>query len=126
MEHHDHGTIRPQLAAGLLTGTITLGGLGYYYLLVTGKLTLDTGIGRRVRPLGPYSVTVAAPAETVFDVIAAPYLAAHAPRDGRQATGARARDRHGPGRALHQHPRRQAHRRDAGNGPREEIIPTLA
>jgi len=74
MEHHGHATIPPQLAAGLLTGTITgLGGLGYY-LLVTGKLTLDTGIGRRVRPLGPYSVTVAAPAETVFDVIAAPYL----------------------------------------------------
>ena len=74
MEHHGHRTIRPQLAAGLLTGTITgLGGLGYY-LLVTGKLTFDTGISRRVRPLGPYSVTVAAPAETVFDVIAAPYL----------------------------------------------------
>jgi hypothetical protein len=74
MEHHGHGTIRPALAAGLLTCAVTgLGGLGYY-LLVTGKLTLDTGIGRRVRPLGPYSVTVAAPAETVFDVIAAPYL----------------------------------------------------
>src|SRR5712691_9354266 len=48
-------------------------GLGYY-LVVTGKLTVDTGWGRRVRPLGPFSVEVAAPAETVFDVIAAPYL----------------------------------------------------
>lgn len=48
-------------------------GLGYY-LAVTGKLTLDTGWGRRVRPLGPFGVEIAAPAATVFDVIAAPYL----------------------------------------------------
>ena len=48
-------------------------GLGYY-LVVTGKLTLDTGWGRRVRPLGPFGVDITAPAETVFDVIAAPYL----------------------------------------------------
>ena len=33
-----------------------------YYLVVTGKLTLDTGWGRRVRPLGPFGVEVAAPA----------------------------------------------------------------
>ena len=45
-----------------------------YYLVVTGKLTVDTGWGRRVRPLGPFSVEVGAPAGTVFDVIAAPYL----------------------------------------------------
>jgi hypothetical protein len=45
-----------------------------YYLVVTGKLTLDTGWGRRVRPLGPFGVEVTAPAGTVFDVIAAPYL----------------------------------------------------
>ena len=45
-----------------------------YYLVVTGKLTVDTGWGRRVRPLGPFRVEVAAPAGTVFDVIAAPYL----------------------------------------------------
>jgi len=50
-----------------------LAGLGYY-LVVTGKLTVDTGWGRRVRPLGPFGVEVAAPAITVFDVIAAPYL----------------------------------------------------
>src|SRR5512140_987088 len=51
-----------------------LAGLGYY-LVVTGKLTIDTGWGRRVRPLGPFGVEVAAPAATVFDVIAVPYLA---------------------------------------------------
>ena len=45
-----------------------------YCLVVTGKLTIDTGWGRRVRPLGPFSIEVAAPAPTVFDVIAAPYL----------------------------------------------------
>jgi hypothetical protein len=50
-----------------------LAGLAYY-LLVTGKLTVDTGWGRRVRPLGPFGVQIAAPAATVFDVIAAPYL----------------------------------------------------
>jgi len=48
-------------------------GLGYY-LVVTGKLTIDTGWGRRVRPLGPFGVQVGAPAATVFDLIAAPYL----------------------------------------------------
>jgi Polyketide cyclase / dehydrase and lipid transport len=48
-------------------------GLGYY-LTVTGKLTLDTGSARRIRPLGPLSVRVAAPVEVVFDVIAEPYL----------------------------------------------------
>jgi hypothetical protein len=50
-----------------------LAGLGYY-LVVTGKATIDTGWGRRVRPLGPFGVQIAAPAATVFDVIAAPYL----------------------------------------------------
>jgi hypothetical protein len=50
-----------------------MAGLGYY-LVVTGKLTVDTGWGRRTRPLGPFGVDVAAPAGAVFDVIAAPYL----------------------------------------------------
>lgn len=56
-----------------LVSAAGLAGLGYY-LVVSGKLTADIGWGRRVRPLGPLSVQVAAPAETVFDVIAAPYL----------------------------------------------------
>ena len=43
-------------------------------LVASGQLTLDTGIGRTVRPLGPIIVLMAAPRETVFDVIAAPYL----------------------------------------------------
>jgi len=59
------------VVAGSVAGGIA--GLGYY-LLVSGKLTIDTGWGRRIRPLGPFSVQIAAPAATVFDVIAAPYL----------------------------------------------------
>jgi Polyketide cyclase / dehydrase and lipid transport len=56
-----------------LAGTGMLAGLGYY-LVVTGRLTVDTGYGRRIRPLGPFGIEIAAPAETVFDVIAGPYL----------------------------------------------------
>jgi hypothetical protein len=53
-----------------------LGGLavGAYGLLIRGALTLDLGVGRRVRPLGPARWTIAAPPEIVFDVIAGPYL----------------------------------------------------
>jgi hypothetical protein len=43
-------------------------------LVARGGLTLDTGIGRRLRPLGPIALHIAAPPEVVFDVIAAPYL----------------------------------------------------
>jgi hypothetical protein len=56
------------LAAAALIGAVG------YRLVVGGELTLDTGRGRRIRPLGPLTVGIAAPRETVFDVIAAPYL----------------------------------------------------
>jgi hypothetical protein len=45
-----------------------------YRMVVTGAATLDLGWGRSIRPLGPIEVAVAAPVETVFDVVAAPYL----------------------------------------------------
>jgi hypothetical protein len=45
-----------------------------YRLLARGELTLDTGIGRTVQPLGPVEFSIAAPREIVFDVIATPYL----------------------------------------------------
>jgi hypothetical protein len=45
-----------------------------YVGLVTGACPLDLGIGRRTRPLGPQHLEVAAPRETVFDLIAGPYL----------------------------------------------------
>lgn len=47
---------------------------GLYALIVRGALTLDLGVGRRLRPLGPIIRTIAAPPEVVFDVIAGPYL----------------------------------------------------
>ena len=43
-------------------------------MAVRGSLTLDVGIGRQLRPLGPIRVAMGAPPETVFDVVAAPYL----------------------------------------------------
>jgi hypothetical protein len=45
-----------------------------YVLVVRGSLTLDLGIGRTLRPLGPLVYSIAAPRETVLDVIAGPYL----------------------------------------------------
>lgn len=48
--------------------------VGGYLGLVTGAVPVDLGVGRRIRPLGPVTVTVDAPRETVFDVIAEPYL----------------------------------------------------
>jgi hypothetical protein len=43
-------------------------------LVARAGLTLDIGIGRRLRPLGPIALHIAAPPELVFDIIAAPYL----------------------------------------------------
>ncbi len=58
---------------GLTAGVVAAAGL-VVRLAVAGAVTVDTGIGRRVRPLGPIDVPIAAPREVVFDVIAAPYL----------------------------------------------------
>jgi hypothetical protein len=57
-----------RLAAGALIGAAGYG------LAVSGGLTVDTGLGRRTRPLGPLTFAIAAPRTTVFDVIASPYL----------------------------------------------------
>jgi len=45
-----------------------------YRALVTGALTVDTGWGRRVRPLGPLAVPIAAPRQQVYDLLTQPYL----------------------------------------------------
>lgn len=58
---------------GLLAAGAAAGGVGYR-LLITGGLTVDTGWGRTLQPLGPFSIDIAASPEVVFDVIAAPYL----------------------------------------------------
>ena len=44
-----------------------------YALTVKGALALDLDIGRRMRQLGPQEVTIAAPRDVVFDVVASPY-----------------------------------------------------
>jgi hypothetical protein len=59
-------------ARTVVGGVGVLGGL--YVLLVKGALTLDLGVGRVTRPLGPIQRDIAAPPELVFDIIAAPYL----------------------------------------------------
>ena len=58
-----------------LTGVAGAGGAGagLYLGLVTGAVTLDLGIGRRTRPLGPLEVTIEAPRQRVYDVATAPY-----------------------------------------------------
>jgi Polyketide cyclase / dehydrase and lipid transport len=49
-------------------------GLSLYGLLVRGSLTVDLGIGRTVRQLGPFTWEIAASRELVFEVISSPYL----------------------------------------------------
>ena len=58
------------LAGAAGAGLLAAGGA----LVTRAGLTLDIGIGRRLRPLGPISLQIAAPPEVVFDVVAAPYL----------------------------------------------------
>lgn len=68
---------RRHAAAALLGGTAlavtaTSGYLGYLGI-VTGRVTLDLGAGRRTRPLGPLVVDIAANREQVYAAAAAPY-----------------------------------------------------
>ncbi len=63
-------------ALATLAGTVAL--------LSLGKLTLDVGWGRRLRPLGPQVVRIEAPRERVFDLIAVPYLSMRPPRELRE------------------------------------------
>jgi hypothetical protein len=58
----------------VVAALIAVGGHRVYRLLASGALTIDVGVGRRVRSLGPVSWEIAAPRELVFDVIASPYL----------------------------------------------------
>jgi hypothetical protein len=58
----------------ILSLALVAGGRRAYRLLASGALTIDVGVGRRVRGFGPTCWTVAADRETVFDTIAGPYL----------------------------------------------------
>src|SRR5918994_6517459 len=70
------GSIPRVLSYATVGAGVTAAG---YVGLVTGACPVDLRIGRRVRPLGPQLVEMAAPREVVFDVIAEPYLG-RAPR----------------------------------------------
>jgi hypothetical protein len=58
----------------LLAAIIAFAGHRGYRLLTSGAATLDVGVGRRLRSLGPRSWDIAVGRELVFDVIAGPYL----------------------------------------------------
>lgn len=64
-----------RIFAAAVAGSATAFALRLVYrLLARGALTIDIGVGRRLRPLGPLTWTISAPPELVFDVIAAHYL----------------------------------------------------
>ncbi len=58
----------------LLGAALILSGKRAYRFYASGGVTIDSGLGRRVRELGPVTWEIAAERETVFDVIAGPYL----------------------------------------------------
>ena len=58
-------------AAAIASGVQLVGG---YVGVVTGAVTVDLGLGRRTRPLGPQTVDIAAHRELVFDIVTTPYL----------------------------------------------------
>jgi polyketide cyclase/dehydrase/lipid transport protein len=62
--------MRPALRAAVAGSLLAAGAA----LVARAGLTLDIGVGRRLRPLGPIALDIAAPPDVVFDVIAAPYL----------------------------------------------------
>ena len=55
----------------MAVGAAGVGGVGL--LVARGALTLDFGVGRRTRLLGPIELRIAAPPDVVFDVIEGPY-----------------------------------------------------
>jgi len=56
-------------------GCAALGGLaGGFLLVMRGAMTVDLGLGRRTRQLGPLHAEIMAQPDVVFDVVAAPYL----------------------------------------------------
>jgi hypothetical protein len=56
-----------------LAGVASIGTLAWA-LVVRGSLSVDLGVGRRYRPLGPTTFRIAAPRDVVFDVVSDPYL----------------------------------------------------
>jgi hypothetical protein len=58
----------------ILALVVAVGCRRAYRLLASGAVTIDVGVGRSVRSLGPRSWQIAAGREIVFDLIASPYL----------------------------------------------------
>ncbi len=58
----------------LTAATLSAVAGGTVALLARGALTVDLGIGRTVRPLGPLTVHIGAARDVVFDVVSTPYL----------------------------------------------------
>lgn len=61
------------MAPVVALGGCLAGAAGLYAAVVRGALTVDLGIGRRTRPLGPQRLSIDAPRKAVFDVAAGPY-----------------------------------------------------
>ncbi|HEV7653110.1 MAG TPA: SRPBCC family protein [Mycobacteriales bacterium] len=66
--------MRRSLLAATATATATGAVAAGYLGLVSGAVPVDLGLGRRVRPLGPFGIDIEAPVGTVFDVLSEPYL----------------------------------------------------
>lgn len=58
----------------LLGLALVFGAKRAYRSYASGAVTIDSGVGRRIRDLGPVTWEIAADRETVFDLIASPYL----------------------------------------------------
>lgn len=71
---NEHEPVLRVMRQAVCVGAGIAGAATGYLLVVRGALTLDLGLGRRLRPLRPALVSIAAPPDTVFDVIASPYL----------------------------------------------------
>lgn len=67
-------TVRAVRHWGAVAAIMAGAGVTAAVLALRGALTVDLGIGRSVRPLGPIRTTINAPREVVFDVISDPYL----------------------------------------------------
>jgi hypothetical protein len=66
--------MRRSLLAAAATATGASVVAAGYLGLVSGAVPVDLGLGRRIRPLGPFGIDIEAPAEVVFDVLSEPYL----------------------------------------------------
>ena len=62
------------IAVGVLATLVIAMIAGSFLLLAMGRFHLDLGWGRSLHALGPITVSIAAPRDVVFELIAAPYL----------------------------------------------------